>query len=42
MRPGIDHWKARGLDSRIFHQPDMPAEVARYNCEEQDHGCCMR
>ncbi len=39
MRPGIDHWKARGLDfSRIFHQPDMPAEVARYNCEEQDHG----
>ncbi len=39
MRPGIDHWKARGLDfSRIFHQPDMPAEVARHNCEEQDHG----
>ncbi len=39
MRPGIDHWKARGLDfSRIFHQPDMPAEVARYNCEMQDHG----
>ncbi len=39
MRPGIDHWKARGLDfSRIFHQPAMPAEVARYNCEEQDHG----
>ena len=39
MRPGIDHWKARGLDfSRIFHQPDMPREVARYNCEEQDHG----
>jgi glutamate synthase (NADPH) large chain len=39
MRPGIDHWKARGLDfSRIFHQPDMPAEVARFNCEEQDHG----
>jgi glutamate synthase (NADPH/NADH) large chain len=38
-RPGIDHWKARGLDfSRIFHQPAMPAEVARYNCEEQDHG----
>jgi glutamate synthase (NADPH/NADH) large chain len=39
MRPGIDHWKARGLDfSRVFHQPDMPVEVARYNCEEQDHG----
>jgi glutamate synthase (NADPH/NADH) large chain len=39
MRKGIDHWKARGLDfSRIFHQPAMPAEVARYNCEVQDHG----
>ncbi len=39
MRPGIDHWKARGLDfSRIFHQPEMPADVARFNCEEQDHG----
>jgi glutamate synthase domain-containing protein 3 len=36
---GIDHWKARGLDfSRIFHLPEMPAEVARYNCEQQDHG----
>jgi len=39
MRHGIDHWKARGLDfSRIFHQPAMPPEVARYNCEAQDHG----
>jgi glutamate synthase domain-containing protein 2/glutamate synthase domain-containing protein 1/glutamate synthase domain-containing protein 3 len=39
MRKGIDHWKARGLDfSRIFHQPAMPSEVARYNCETQDHG----
>jgi glutamate synthase (NADPH) large chain len=38
-RKGVDHWKARGLDfSRIFHRPDMPAEVARYNCEQQDHG----
>ncbi|MEX0960779.1 MAG: glutamate synthase large subunit [Burkholderiales bacterium] len=38
-RKGIEHWKARGLDfSRIFHRPDMPAEVARYNCEQQDHG----
>ena len=36
---GIEHWKARGLDfSRIFHLPDMPAEVARYHCEQQDHG----
>ena len=36
---GIEHWKARGLDfSRIFHLPAMPAEVARYHCEQQDHG----
>jgi len=39
MRKGIDHWKARGLDfSRIFYMPPMPPEVARYKCEEQDHG----
>jgi len=39
MRHGIDHWKARGLDfSRIFYQPDVPTEVARFRCEEQDHG----
>ncbi len=39
VRKGIEHWKAQGLDfSRIFHMPDMPAEVARYNCEAQDHG----
>jgi glutamate synthase domain-containing protein 2/glutamate synthase domain-containing protein 1/glutamate synthase domain-containing protein 3 len=39
MRAGIDHWKARGLDfSRVFHQAKMPASVARYNCEAQDHG----
>ncbi|HEY2864872.1 MAG TPA: glutamate synthase large subunit [Casimicrobiaceae bacterium] len=37
-RAGIDHWKARGLDfSRIFYQPPMPAEVARFHCEAQDH-----
>ncbi|HEY7945338.1 MAG TPA: glutamate synthase-related protein, partial [Casimicrobiaceae bacterium] len=37
-RPGIDHWKARGLDfSRVFYQPPMPPEVARFKCEEQDH-----
>ena len=36
---GIEHWKARGLDfSRIFHLPEMPTEVARYNCEQQGHG----
>ncbi len=39
IRQGIAHWKARGLDfSRIFFQPKMPADVARFHCEEQDHG----
>jgi glutamate synthase (NADPH/NADH) large chain len=39
MRKGIEHWKARGLDfTRVFYQPQMPAEVARYNREAQDHG----
>ena len=36
---GIEHWKARGLNfGRIFHMPQMPAEVARYHREKQDHG----
>jgi glutamate synthase (NADPH/NADH) large chain len=35
----ISHWKAKGLDfSKIFHQPDMPAEEPRYQIEFQDHG----
>ncbi len=39
MRKGVEHWKARGLDfSRVFHQPDVPAEVSRRQDEEQDHG----
>ncbi len=38
-KKGIEHWKARGLDfSRIFHLPDIPADVPRYNTESQDHG----
>jgi len=38
-RRGVEHWKARGLDfSRIFYRPSMPPEVARFKCEEQDHG----
>jgi len=38
-RAGIEHWKARGLDfSRIFHQPNVPAEVPRRHCETQNHG----
>jgi glutamate synthase (NADPH/NADH) large chain len=39
MKRGIDHWKAKGLDfTKIFAQPKVPAEVARHQCEEQDHG----
>src|SRR5258706_3601214 len=39
MTNGIEHWKARGLDfSKIFCMPQMPADVARYNTETQDHG----
>src|SRR5687767_2588786 len=39
MREGIEHWKAKGLDfSRVFEQPQMPAEVARHHREAQDHG----
>ena len=39
MKQGIEHWKAKGLDySRIFYQPKVGPEVARYNCEKQDHG----
>ena len=39
MQAGIDHWKIQGLDfSRIFHQPDMDANVSRRHNELQDHG----
>ncbi len=39
MKKGIEHWKARGLDfARVFHQPVVPAEVPRFQTEEQDHG----
>jgi len=39
MKKGIEHWKAKGLDyTRIFYQPKAGPEVARYNCEKQDHG----
>ncbi len=35
----ITHWKAKGLDfGKIFHQPDAPADVPRYQVELQDHG----
>ena len=38
-RKGVEHWKARGLDfSRLFAQPAVPADVARFHVENQDHG----
>ncbi len=39
IKKGIAHWKARGLDfGRIFHQPQVPADVPRYQQDVQDHG----
>jgi glutamate synthase (NADPH) large chain len=39
MKKGIEHWKARGLDfTRLFAQPQVPAEVPRFHVESQDHG----
>ncbi len=38
-RAAIEHWKAQGLDfSHLLHRPHMPAGVATYCREEQDHG----
>src|SRR6185312_15892300 len=38
-RQSIAHWKACGLDfSRVFHRPDVPADVAVRHVAEQDHG----
>ena len=35
---GIEHWKAGGLDfSRLFYQPNVPADVARMHVMDQDH-----
>ncbi len=37
-RKGIEHWKARGLDfARLFARADGPAELPRYQTEQQDH-----
>ncbi len=34
----ITHWKSQGLNlSKIFHQPDVAASVARRHAESQDH-----
>ncbi len=36
---GIEHWKASGLDfSRLFYQPQVPADVPRMHVMNQDHG----
>jgi len=38
-KKGIEHWKAKGLDfSRVFHLPQVPAEVPRRQLETQEHG----
>jgi glutamate synthase (NADPH/NADH) large chain len=38
-KKGLEHWKARGLDfSKVFYMPKMPAGVARYHTERQNHG----
>ncbi|MGO9985985.1 MAG: glutamate synthase large subunit, partial [Rhodomicrobium sp.] len=34
----IEHWKAQGIDfTRLFHRPEVPAEVAIHHCEAQNH-----
>jgi len=39
MRSGIAHWKASGLNfSRLFAQPNVAADVPRFQFESQDHG----
>ncbi|MDX8379243.1 MAG: glutamate synthase large subunit [Gallionella sp.] len=39
VKHSIAHWKSQGLDfSKVFHQPDVPAMVARRHAEVQDHG----
>jgi len=38
-REALDHWKARGIDlSKLLHQVDVDAQVARWNSERQNHG----
>ena len=39
MRPGIDHWKAKGLDySQLLYHPEAPSRVGRRCMIGQDHG----
>src|SRR5206468_10483406 len=38
-KKGIAHWKAKGLGfSRLFAQPQVPADVPRFQVEFQEHG----
>ena len=38
-RPGIEHWKAKGLDlSPILHRPDVPDSTGGFCQVAQDHG----
>lgn len=39
VKKSIAHWKSQGLDfSKIFHQPQVGANVSQRHTEEQDHG----
>ncbi|NQW00641.1 MAG: glutamate synthase subunit alpha, partial [Rhodospirillales bacterium] len=39
MNKAIDHWKAHNIDlTPLLHIPVVADDVARYNCETQDHG----
>jgi glutamate synthase domain-containing protein 2/glutamate synthase domain-containing protein 3 len=39
MRPGIDHWKAKGLDyTQLLYHPEAPSRVGRRCMIAQDHG----
>ena len=38
-RRAVDHWKADGLDlSPLLYYPSAGDDIARYHCEDQDHG----
>jgi glutamate synthase (NADPH/NADH) large chain/glutamate synthase (ferredoxin) len=38
-RKAVEHWKARGLDfEKLLHKPNVPAGIATYCRETQDHG----
>src|ERR1019366_6012976 len=39
LRPAVDHWKAKGLDSSaILYPPAVPAASPRRCVTKQDHG----